>query len=162
MQPAPKKEKRPTDREREYRVPHRETVPDTERDLVTDGRSHPLRTEEQMNRTGPAEIQNWRNWSFANNQELEIKHQQNSLMQPKTKFHADFAADGGEKRTAAEEKRFNNSSPNAMELQKPMQSNGPFTFMEDRIKNINEKTEGTAQVYDEKFDRIGRRLAVAD
>lgn len=34
--------------------------------------------------------------------------------------------------------------------------------MEDRIKNIEEKSHGTAQVYDEKFDRIGRRLALAD
>lgn len=61
-----------------------------------------------------------------------------------------------------DEKRLNNSSPMALELQQPAKSNGPFTFMEDRIKNVQEKSHGTAQVYDEKFDRIGRRLALAD
>ena len=34
--------------------------------------------------------------------------------------------------------------------------------MEDRIKNINEKSQNTAQVFDEKFDRIARRLTLAD
>lgn len=50
-----------------------------------------------------------------------------------------------------------------LDVQKqPAKSNGPLTFMEDRIKTIQEKIDGTNQVYQEKFDRIGRRLAAAD
>ena len=34
--------------------------------------------------------------------------------------------------------------------------------MEDRIKTINEKMEGTSETYNEKFDRIHRKLVAAD
>ena len=59
--------------------------------------------------------------------------------------------------------RDNNSNPRGLEIQRqPLKSNGPFTHMEDRINTIREKLEGTSQVYDDKFDRIGRRLEIAD
>jgi hypothetical protein len=34
--------------------------------------------------------------------------------------------------------------------------------MEDRIRTINEKIDGTTHVYNDKLDRIGRRLAAAN